>query len=690
MARYGNIEIKQVVDLSNFTATGGNNLYFKIDGNIGVTNPDNTRHNVEFRTIEGGIRWNYTNNYGWQPYALLNTYGANYYLNYLLSNTYSSGLTRVSYDIEYSENNGSIALYVDGVLSGSAEDIPTLNSLIQRVYISIDPSLTTGELIIDTNIPMITLVDDGTEEFENIWRSYGIPEGAYENYGYAPADIVEHITVNYLTGYIEDDTIQYYIYNTYASGKGTFDGFTKTGSNIVRNENIYAQAGHNLALYYTTSDNSLRLRYNQSVIRQVYYSNGQQFIDSGTNVEYTFFYNYWQGRLGDTISASRFDTNIPIFETMAMADGYLTGNVDISQAINFDELSGGINPTNKTALKDIATEFSDTYHTGVFGIQLACTISALREIANAIYSQIPDVIEDIKKGLEMFGTNPIDSIIDLSYYPFDVAQVVTGSIPQNYVNFGSYRCELLHNVNRIVYSNGYIDCGSVNFLPTYNNYMDYTHVGLEVYLPYIGMKQLDTNLYMGHQISVRYYIDFHTRGCTACILSDGLLCDYFEGQIGISQPITATNYSDYARTTIQTLVSSGSSVVGSGANVVGSYLGGNAMGMIGGAASGLANVGATVYDVSTNNAAHFANTKGNVGADTGGHMPQYVFFRFTYERPIEPTNLLQLYGKPSNKGGRISSFGGFLKCSTVELECGRATDSEKNAIISLLKSGIRI
>lgn len=690
--KYGTITVENVVDLSNFTAQSGENLYIKIDGSY-----ETRGHLYEFKSVDGGVKFKYTVNRNalWQPFFSLR-YSGNL-------KGISNGETTITSQstIEYYEDSGSIEMYVDGQFVRSANALPNLASVYAGYYFSIDPTVcTNSSVVFDMNIPMVIVSDEEHPDYEDRWKSFVPPQ-------YPDAETVKDIVINYATGFIADDTKQYYIYNTYASGKGTFDGFVKSGSDVIKNQRIFAEAGHHLALYLTPSDNSLKLVYSQPSIYQVYYGDGNGFYDNGDSIAYDTFYAYWRGRLGVTTAASHLSTNIPIFETYADANGYLNGDVSIDRAINFDELSGDINPTNKTGLMESSTEFSDTYHTGVFGIQLACSISALREISSNIFTNDASIIDNIKKGLEMYGSNPIDSIIDLSYYPFDITSLVSDTVSQNYVNFGAYRANLTHNVHRLVYNNGYINCGSVSFLPTYQNYMDYTHTGLEVYLPYIGFKSLDTNNYMGHTISVRYYIDFHTRGCTACILSDGLLCDYFEGQIGISQPINATNFSEYATQTINTLVGGVASLGGSGGSVISgiskavvagqssqtdsapNILAGVAEASVGGG-NAFSNIASTVYDVSINNAKNMTSSKGNLGADTGGHMPQYVFFRFTYEDPIEPNNLLGLYGKPSNTSGRILNYGGFLKCSVVDLECAGATDSEKNEIISLLKSGIRI
>lgn len=498
-------------------------------------------------------------------------------------------------------------------------------------------------------------------------------------------ELIENVYNYSGEGSIPDDTTNYYIYNTFASGIGSFEGFNKTGSDTIRNQNIYTRGTSNVALYYNATDNSLNLVANQDNIYQAYHNDGTSSSDDGRNIYYRTFYNYWQNATGQTIGASRVDTNIPIFTTQSQALDYLNGLIDESTAINFDDVSGGINPQNKTGIQEINTIFSDTYHTGVFGQQFACGISALREIANTLYSTDDTIIEGIKKGLYQYS-NPIDSIIDLSYYPFDVTSLLHNTVPQSYVNFGAYRVELNNSINRIVYSNGYIDCGATPFYPTYKNFIDYEHTAIEVWLPYIGMKSLDPVKYMGHTIHVRYYIDFHTRGCTCCILADDLLVDTFEGIIGICQPISAINYTDFANSTINTLVGGANGVIG---GVTSGLTGG-----YGGAVSGAIGIDTalmqTATSLATNKAINHAQTKGNVGADTGGHLPQYVFFRFTYETPIEPKNLIAMYGKPSNQSGRLSSFGGFLQCNVVDLECGRATESEKNEIISLLKLGIRI
>lgn len=72
------------------------------------------------------------------------------------------------------------------------------------------------------------------------------------------------------------------------------------------------------------------------------------------------------------------------------------------------------------------------------------------------------------------------------------------------------------------------------------------------------------------------------------------------------------------------------------------------------------------------------------------YLPQYVEFIFEIQEDCAPETYGQQYGYPSMKSGSVGSFQGFLKCQSVKLDCGVATENEKNAIKTMLLNGIYI
>lgn len=199
--------------------------------------------------------------------------------------------------------------------------------------------------------------------------------------------------------------------------------------------------------------------------------------------------------------------------------------------------------------------------------------------------------------------------------------------------------------------------------------------------------------------------------------------DYFNGQMGVTMPITLTDYAGYANSQIATLLGAGALAAG--------VAGGMAMGVVGlgGAAAGLAGtaigtsgvagaaaaagaglnaagaatiIGAgapvagaalgakTVYGLSQNNINKHNVTKGGSSSMINEYLPQYVEFIFEIQEDCAPDNYGSQYGYPSMKSGSVGSFQGFLKCQSVKLDCGVATENEKNQIKTMLLNGIYI
>lgn len=72
------------------------------------------------------------------------------------------------------------------------------------------------------------------------------------------------------------------------------------------------------------------------------------------------------------------------------------------------------------------------------------------------------------------------------------------------------------------------------------------------------------------------------------------------------------------------------------------------------------------------------------------YLPQSVCFIFEIQEDCAPENYGDMFGYPSMKSGKIYNFSGFLKCQAVKLNCGIATERERERIKEMLLSGIYI
>ena len=460
------------------------------------------------------------------------------------------------------------------------------------------------------------------------------------------------------------------------------------------------------------------------------YGNTWQMVAGApTTLPFDFTYRPYEEEDGTGITfwaaVGDISSNMLKFDDEEDADEYNSGESDGRKAKNYNEITSG-DFNNPTGEEDEETEFGEVYTRGFFSQQYIMDATSLAALANDLFdTSIGGIWEAIKKGLDMYGDNPIEAVMGLSFWPVNLASVFTGATAANKIWFGGYDWNVsAGSVLRLLYPNGYKSLGSVSIKRTFRNWRDYApYTRLYVSLPYVGVYELDLTRYYDKNVEVRYFFDTRSNGCIACLIAGGHLMDYFNGQMGVTMPITLTDYAGYANSQIATLLGgaalAGVAAGGIAAGAVG--VGGMAAGLAGTAigSSGLAGVAAAagagagfagaaglavgggavagtalgaknVYGLSQNNKNKYNTTKGGSSSMINEYLPQYVEFIFEIQEDCAPDNYGQQYGYPSMKSGSVGSFQGFLKCQSVKLDCGVATENEKNAIKTMLLNGIYI
>lgn len=428
----------------------------------------------------------------------------------------------------------------------------------------------------------------------------------------------------------------------------------------------------------------------------------------GDTLPFDFFYRPRVDELGLFSYGLTFSNDaIPRFKDDEDADDYLEGDKNEIDADNWEDISDKY-PDPQVTIGDPdedPTEMGEVYTRAFFSQQYICSASAMSEIANALFDTDPSGLwEDIKKGLEMYGDSPVDDIQGCMYFPFPLTQVFQNTLNQNYIYFGGYRFELQNNtVDKIIYPNGSINFGSwscpLRFGGSYRDYEPYRK--LTVYLPYIGWAQLDLKRYAGKTVKTVYYVDTRTGGCMACLFANDILYDYFQGQMGISMPISATDFVSYANAQMNTLLG-GAGAMKNNAGTIGSAggklvesgvasAGAVALGMtpVAGLAVG-AGVAKTMYGLTQNNINNFNVTKGASSSMLNAYLPQNVMFLDEVQKGTPTPNEKSLMGYPSNASGALYNFSGYLEVDAVNLVCDTATENERAEIIAMLRNGVYI
>lgn len=293
------------------------------------------------------------------------------------------------------------------------------------------------------------------------------------------------------------------------------------------------------------------------------------------------------------------------------------------------------------------------------------TVAQLKALSSYMWSNAFDL-----NAFKKLFSDPMDCIIGLAIVP--VSPAIAGS---KNVHFGTIDSGI--NMPYIASNYYQLDCGSVELYKYVGCFMDndpYTKI--QIYLPFIGFRQLSADDLIGGSIQVVYNIDVLTGACAAFIKHStrGVLYSY-NGSCITNVPLTAVNFSG----AIQNAVSAIGSMVGIAA------------GMSTGAAPITAMSAAGLMTSAANtalNSKQQVQRSGNLGGSAGilSILRPYVVI----ERPnmSVPANVEHYTGQTSNITMNLGTCSGFTMCEYVHVDGVSATSEEITEIESLLKAGV--
>ena len=260
--------------------------------------------------------------------------------------------------------------------------------------------------------------------------------------------------------------------------------------------------------------------------------------------------------------------------------------------------------------------------------------------------------------------NPIDCIITLMVVP---VTPTTGTAAT--ISLGNVATD----VTAPVVSSQFVikDCGSININEYWGAYLDYDpYTKCEIYLPYIGIHDIDINDIQGKTIQLKYYIDVLSGACVALLLCGTDVLYHWSGQCGAEVPITSTGFGSVFQTALSAANAIGETIV-------------NAMS---GIPQSISLVASSVF----NGARSKVHKSGSIGS-MAGHMDiQTPYLIIT--RPVQsvPEKLNELQGYPSNITATLSDLEGYTEVETIYLKDIPATTAEIDEIEALLKGGVII
>lgn len=303
--------------------------------------------------------------------------------------------------------------------------------------------------------------------------------------------------------------------------------------------------------------------------------------------------------------------------------------------------------------------------------------------------------------------NPFDGVITLFELYCTPTDVGSRTIHSGFLDSG---------VNSAVISRyTEINCGTLGIPEYYGNYFDYSpYSKAHIYLPFIGVQELNVDDIVGHVVNVTYRIDEYNGSCIAMITVskstevNGVPVDYrntmyqFSGNCSVELPIAGGSQAAIKAGMMQADAYQQASQIAAGAQLVGgiaSLLGG-IIGLSGGAiGSGISQMigaGATAAYGQANALSHMLSGKstvqksGSFGASHGALGIKNPFITITRPKQIQVPNYNDLYGYPAHKAVMINACTGFLRCREVHVISATASEAEKSVIESMLKSGVYV
>ena len=239
-----------------------------------------------------------------------------------------------------------------------------------------------------------------------------------------------------------------------------------------------------------------------------------------------------------------------------------------------------------------------------------------------------------------------------------------------------------------------IDCGSITVPEYYGDYFDYSpYSKCHIYLPFIGMVELNVDDIVGHAVNVTYHIDEYNGCCIAQITVAkstevaGEDVDYnvvmyqFSGNCAVELPLAGGTQSAIRAAMMQAAAYGLSSVVGGIASGVAGNIGG-AISQIGyGAANAVGSI------VSAKSSVQHSGSFGSSYGALGIKIPYIVVTR---PKEIIVPDYNKIYGYPAHKMVTIGACRGYLRVRDVHILSSTATDDEKKRIEELLKEGVYV
>lgn len=540
-------------------------------------------------------------------------------------------------------------------------------------------------------VPVITWYydkADGTRDsyYQNFSITYGFTanKSLYTDYQRTQLPLSGSYSEDYVAQQNNFDTCYYFISAPYVSSKtGSYQNTPACGANL--NGVFYSKwNGDDRYIYVDVNENPYytMLALNWSKAVETAYeifpiTSGAPFSNVGVS--------YSGGHLNDRVM-------LPVFNSVEdiialFADYGVIVTTDWDEVLNptptpEESATPNPDPTDREIpnFPDNTTDYTPVepaYITpSTFGQSCIYTPTTTRDFLRWVC----DNTVDIGNWARLFA-NPADVITGINLYNLDIVAHdsthveaktetnilgVTTPIP-NYTILGGY--------------NNIVDGGTLHLQAYYGNYADFTSMTYQMYVPFVGFTTLRACDVVNKTLHLYYAVDFATGSAVAFVNSDDKLIYTSPCTVAGKIPLSTSDRNSQ-------MINNTLSVLGGLSGLLGGVASGNVGGGVGALMGGLGGL-----QMQTN----YSN-KGSLSSVNIYKLIPAFIERTRYDLFLPSNDSAYINARYQTAAGAPSTqfdtllncvdAGGFVQSDVVYLTSQTATETEKQQIISLIKSGI--
>ena len=296
---------------------------------------------------------------------------------------------------------------------------------------------------------------------------------------------------------------------------------------------------------------------------------------------------------------------------------------------------------------------------GVMTRTYVMSVARLQQLGRFLWSyDFYDFIQDL-------NASPIENIVSIKMLPFTIPggtdeEIVLGNVGTGVLG---KPVDIDYNCKQVINSGGTTIAKKYGANENFLNSKPFTK--LSVFLPYIGFKELDPDIFLDKALKVEYISDIITGSCVAVIYADDVPICQYSGLIGLDVPISATN-----RAQVEAGIISG----------VGQTIMGLSSGSLGAGAMGAMSILGNSYHT---------ETRGTASPSCDSFVTHDVFYILENAEVQYPSRYNHLHGRPLNLSKTLRNVSGFTVCENVDTSgIQGATREEMEQIKDFLEKGV--